>query len=196
MHGTKLRKLNNTLSVIIVILAGYILIWPLLPSIDLWWGKSVAKNDGLVYVSETASDSQNDGAKPIPADNRLIIPSILLDTAINEGKTTAALKTGSWRRPATGTPASGGNTVIVGHRFTYDGQSYFYNLDKVSIGDTIIVYWQGKEYDYRVSEIAVVPPETISVEAPTPESRLTLYTCTPLWSAKDRLVIIAYPEEG
>jgi sortase (surface protein transpeptidase) len=29
------------------------------------------------------------------------------------------------------------------------------------------------------------------VEAPTDEHILTLYTCTPLWSAKDRLVIKA-----
>ena len=83
--------------------------------------------------------------------------------------------------------------MLVGHRFTYDGPATFYSLDKVSIGDNIVVYWSSREYDYRVESIKVVPPTAIEVEAPTKDAQLTIYTCTPLWSAKNRLVIVSKP---
>jgi sortase A len=83
---------------------------------------------------------------------------------------------------------------LVGHRFTYAGAAVFYNLDKVKSGDQIIVYWHGKAYEYKVFNISQVSPNKASVEAPTNESILTLYTCTPLLTAKDRLVIQAVLE--
>jgi sortase (surface protein transpeptidase) len=34
-----------------------------------------------------------------------------------------------------------------------------------------------------------------SIEVPTTDTRLTLYTCTPLWNPQNRLVVIATPKE-
>ena len=53
------------------------------------------------------------------------------------------------------------------------------------------MYWQGAEYNYAVTAIKVVQATALEVEAPTDEDIVTIYTCTPLWSAKDRLVVIA-----
>ena len=98
--------------------------------------------------------------------------------------------------PHTSTPDKGGNTVLVGHRFTYKNpEGVFYHLDKVQLGDAITLHWQGNAYDYEVAEIKVVPANEISVEDNTAEPQLTIYTCTPLWSVKNRLVIIAKPLE-
>jgi sortase A len=59
-----------------------------------------------------------------------------------------------------------------------------------------LLHWEGKPYRYMVKNILVVSPSQINIEEPTGENILTLYTCTPLWSAKDRLVIQAVQEEG
>ena len=129
-------------------------------------------------------------------ENRLVIPSIYLDTKINEGSTYDALLSGAWRRPATSTPELGGNTVLAGHRFTYQGASIFYNLDKVRIGDEIGVTYNGKLYKYKVREVVITTPSNTDIEAPKNETILTLYTCTPLWTTEKRLVIIAEMDDG
>jgi sortase A len=49
---------------------------------------------------------------------------------------------------------------------------------------------------YKVAEIKTVASTAGEVEAPTDTDQLTLYTCTPLWSAKERLVIVAKPIGG
>lgn len=102
---------------------------------------------------------------------------------------------GVWRLPYTSTPDKGGNTVLVGHRFTYtEPQGVFYFLDKIRVGDAITVYWQGKPYEYVVMSTSVVPPTDLAVEAQTTTPRLTLYTCTPLWTAQNRLIVVAEPK--
>ena len=87
--------------------------------------------------------------------------------------------------------------VIVGHRFTYSPsvKDSFYSLDKVALGDDLIVYWKGVRYHYIVNEIKIVDPSAIEIEAATDDNRLTLYTCTPLWSSSHRLVIIGHLQE-
>lgn len=184
-----LRKINNVLSLIVVALAIYILVWPLLPEIR-WRLGHVSKQS-----SPTQLAAQVNALKPksIPTDNTLVIPRIDASLLIYEGQNNTVLEKGAWRRPKTSTPESGGNTVIVGHRFNYSATGTFYYLDKVQVGDPILLYWQGKEYKYRVSSSSVVPATQTSVEDNTKESQLTLYTCTPVWSFKDRLVVIAKP---
>ena len=189
--SVRLRQINNVLSAIVVLLAVYILIWPFMPWIR--WRVS--------HLPHQPSPSQLTGQvkdgrvlpKNVPTKNTVVIPRIDLTVQVNEGKDLSALNTGAWHRPQTSSPEKGGNTVIVGHRFTYSGQSYFYNLDKVQLKDPIVVYWDKKQYTYEVSEIKVVGADQISVEAPTKQTQLTLYTCTPLWNPKDRLVLVAKP---
>jgi sortase A len=124
--------------------------------------------------------------------DRLIIPSMFLDSPINEGATQATLSRGLWHLPFSSAPQQGGNTVIVGHRFTYTNpEGVFYNLDKVRVGDEIGVFWQGKRYLYVVTKTEVVSPNDVAIQAPSSQAELTLYTCTPLWLPKNRLVVVA-----
>lgn len=188
-----LAQVNLLLVVLIVSINGYILLSPLLPQLELWMrqrrSSSVA---GLPYKTQLSSDNK-DERNPVPKDNRLVIPTIALDEHVYVGTDPHLVNRGVWARPQTSIPPEGSNTVLVGHRFTYDGPASFYSLDKLTVGDSIVLYWQGKEYDYRVSLKEVVPPTAVNIEHPTKQPQLTLYTCTPIWSAKDRLVIIAKP---
>jgi len=128
-----------------------------------------------------------------PPDNRLVIPKIGVNIPIVEGQESdSALWKGAWRIPNSSTPKVGGNTVLSAHRFRYRPPSNLtlYLLDKVKRGDTMIVYWQGKEYDYRVSETKIVPRENTDIAEPTLEDQLTVFTCHPLFSTKERLVVV------
>lgn len=188
----KHRRFNDVLSIITAAIAVYILISPLLPNIALWLQQKTDKNDGYVYRTNLVQDnSPPKDLKPIPKENRLVIPSIQLDEEIHDGKYANTLNKGLWRRPHTSTPDQGGNTVVVGHRFTYSKPGTFFHLDKVKEGDRFSLYWQGKEYIYQVDNVEVVSPLALEIEKPTEQPMLTLYTCTPVWSAKQRLVIQA-----
>lgn len=132
------------------------------------------------------------GSKPTPAENRIVIPSIGVDMEIFDGPDERTLdKGGIWRIPNTSTPDKGGNTVVSGHRWRYlpPSNSTLYLLDKVKDGEPVIVYWQGKEYDYRISGREVVDPTRVEILNNTAEPRLTIFTCTPLYSTKQRLVL-------
>ena len=184
-----LRRFNNFLSVIVIALGIYITVTPILPELQFLFKKKT----GHISSELNYSDKNEPGKKPIPKDNRLVIPQIGLDANVFEGKYADTLKKGMWRRPKTSTPDQGGNTVIVGHRFTYKDPAIFYHLDKLKMDDTFALYWQGKEYLYKVSEIKIVEPHQIEVEDQTTDPTLTLYTCTPLWTSKQRLVVVAHP---
>lgn len=189
MKAFNLRNLNILLGVIIVMLATYIIIWPFLPNFS-WWIKHSAPVISKPVITKVSAEDE------IPKDNTLVIPKLAMREIVHEGQDISALRKGVWRIPSSSTPDNGGNTILAGHRFTYDGQAVFYNLDKVSAGDNITVYWQGKRYDYKVKMINEVPPTDENLIAPTNDPTLTIYTCTPLWSAKNRLVITAELTEG
>lgn len=138
--------------------------------------------------------------KSIPEINTLVIPTIGVDVKIIEGSGDWALNDGSWHRPGTGDPVNGGNFVLTGHRFGFSWmptdikkKSTFYNLDKVEVGDVIIVYWDQKEYDYEVEKIFSAAPDEVSIENPTTEPQLLVYTCSLLGRNSDRLVLLAKP---
>lgn len=187
VHHLTLKRFNDGLGIVILLLAAYIFFLPFVPQLG-WWAKH-----SLPLVSKPVTLSVPVHKLPIPKDNRLVIPALDLDVPIVEGQTEAALnKGGVWLRPNGSTPDKGGNTVMAGHRFSYTApRGPFYFLDKVKPGDQIVVYWHGKAYIYEAESRAEVPPTDGAVEAATPDSRLTLYTCTPLWSLKDRLVVVA-----
>lgn len=178
-----LRRVNNVLSFVAVGLCLYVLLAPLMPEAELR-----VKDTPPLAAKEVPPEA-------IPAENTLVIPGIKLQETIHEGPKWV-LNKGVWRVPKTSWPGGDGNMVLSGHRFTYGGPAVFYHLDKVSRGDTIIIYWDQKKHVYQVSDIRVVPPSATEVVKQTEEPLLTIYTCTPLLTAKNRLVIQAKPVEN
>jgi sortase A len=149
---------------------------------------------------EVAVKEAKDFKNTLPASeydvspNRLIISKIGVNAPIVESKNADyGLSRGAWRVPETSTPDKGGNTVITGHRFKYlpPNNLTFYLLDKMEPQDIITVLWQDKEYFYRVSQKKIISPDQTQILNATKEPVLTLYTCDPVYSQKNRLVVVA-----
>lgn len=191
---SRLKRINFWLSMVVVVLALYVIAYPFWPALTYTWNDKTNHRPPLVVANESRPASDRSITVPeesIPVDNVLVIPRINLQEVIYDGLGVGVLEKGLWHRPASSNPGEGGNTVIAGHRFTYRGAAVFYHLDKVEVGDKVIVYWGGKKYQYEVVRSYVVTPSDPTVEAATDTPRLTLYTCTPLWTSKNRLVIQA-----
>ncbi len=187
---SRLRKINNLLSIVAIALGLYIAGEPFLPQIlYLIRDRSPA---AIAPYGSLAGQNGNNDPQPIPDENRLVIPSISLNQPVKEGDNIWVIHDGgTWRLPQASTPDKKSNTVIVGHRYYASESSTFYNLDKVKTGEEMAVYWDKKEYIYRVREIKVVPPTAVEVEAPSDKPILTLYTCHPIWTSRNRLVVIS-----
>lgn len=206
MHERTWRKLNIGLLLAIILVNLYTILLPTLPALRYWWeaGRAKASVTASVqqYIKQTAqtAPATTDPSKTDTSGNRLIIPRMLMDTKIVEGPMNnpyGNLKKGAWRLPFSSTPDKEGNTVIAGHRFTYtESRSVFYYLDKLQIGDEIGIRWDGVLHTYKVVSSTVVPPTDTDIQGSTADNRLTLYTCTPVWNPKNRLVVVAKPVEG
>ena len=120
------------------------------------------------------------------------IPTIGVTKYVVAGVQTADLKKGPGHYPETPFPGELGNASIAGHRTTY-GEP-FRHLDDLSIGDPIIITdLMGRKFTYLVSNQQVVEATDSWVVATTDPTKaiLTLTTCHPEFSAKQRLIISA-----
>jgi LPXTG-site transpeptidase (sortase) family protein len=185
-------KIRQVLSVVALGLSGFLICAPFFPQVQYYADEAV---ENTVKDNKTLSQIIPPKAqKKDPENNTLRIKKIDVESGIIEGNTEEALLQGMWLRPNGSNPEKGGNTIITGHRFLYtSGQNTLYHLDKLTIGDEISVFWNTKEFKYSVAETKIVPPTATEIENPTQETQLTIYTCTPVWTATDRLVIIAKP---
>ncbi|HUR49947.1 MAG TPA: class E sortase [Acidimicrobiales bacterium] len=128
-------------------------------------------------------------AVPGGAVGLIEIPKIGLDKAIVEGVGVAELKQGPGHYPRTPMPGQPGNAAIAGHRTTYGAP--FNRLDELVAGDIILVTTAQGEFRYEVESAAVVNPKQSEVLDNTADSRLTLTTCHPEFSAAQRLILTA-----
>ena len=122
----------------------------------------------------------------------LRIPVIDSENPVREGVSKGVLADSLGHEPETAYIGEQGNCVIAGHR-NYTFGKFFNRLDEVAVGDYIYVDTRKSSYTYVVSEIKVVEPTDASVLEDTQDEQLTLYTCTPIYIASHRLVIIAKP---
>ncbi len=119
----------------------------------------------------------------------IAIPRIDLSMVIVEGIGTAQLEQGPGHYPGTPLPGEGGNVAIAGHRTTY--LHPFYDLNELVPGDSIMLTTLQGFFLYHVISSESVSPSDVSVVAPTSSPQLTLTTCTPRYSASQRLVVHA-----
>jgi sortase A len=121
---------------------------------------------------------------------RIVIPAIKVDTVVVEGTGASALRAGAGHYPNTPLPGEEGNVAIAGHRTTYGKP--FANLDRLNPGDEIVLETPIGRHVYRVSRPPFVVSNTdFSVIDQTPGHHLTLTTCHPKGSARQRLVVKA-----
>ena len=115
------------------------------------------------------------------------IPKISVSMVVVEGTDADQLRSGPGHYPGTPLPGEAGNVAIAGHRTTY--LHPFYGLDALVPGDAINITTVQGLFVYHVVSSRVVDPTDVAVVAPTPTPLLTLTTCNPRYSARQRLVV-------
>lgn len=187
----RLKQINKILLAAIILINAYVIAMPLYPIMVFWWQKH----------HEHRPQQLAQLVKSLPArptnrpDEELIIPSIALDEKIVEGKSIYTVDKGVWHWPKGASPGQTGNTVLIGHRWTYKGPAVFAHMDLVKAGDNITLVWHGQKLSYTVSQTKLVNPNDTSIIQPTKDKRITIYTCAPMWSTKYRLAVIGQEDQ-
>lgn len=118
----------------------------------------------------------------------LRIESVGLEVPIYAGSGDMQLQQGVGQMIGTGGFGEIGNAVLAGHRRTF-----FRDLDKLEPGDEIIIETEQGFLRYQVYKLHIVEPSNLSVlNRNRRYSLLTLITCHPLYTSKQRLVVHAY----
>ena len=157
-----------------------------------------------LIMSQTINPKNNSTSQLISktkdkiTENRLYIPKIDINLPYASGGAETMEHGAWWRKPENGNPKDGGNFVLSAHRFIMGltprqtlRKSPFYNIDKLTVGDEMVIDYNGARYIYVISEKRSVKPEAIEIEQRTDQPQLTLYSCT-LGGANDgRDVLIA-----
>jgi sortase A len=132
---------------------------------------------------------------PDPAEGSVVahlqIPAIGVDQYVVEGTAEGDLAKGPGHYVGTSLPGQAGNVAIAGHRTTYGAP--FNRLNELTINDRItLTTLSGEALTYTVSQPPdAVSPGEVSVLNTVSDNRLTLTTCTPKFSATQRLVVVA-----
>jgi sortase A len=148
----------------------------------------------LEPVDDDTPTSTTVPVRPVPGDAVALIqiPEIGVEKAVVEGVTVGDLKKGPGHYPKTPMPGQTGNAAIAGHRTTYGAP--FGDLAELDPGDAIYVTTRQGRFLYRVEESKVVKPTQMEVLDPTFGATLTLTTCHPRYSARERLIVTAFLE--
>jgi sortase A len=130
-----------------------------------------------------------DRAEAGDALGRIHIPKLGVNFVFVAGAGSKSLKRGPGHYDSTVLPGQQGTVGLAGHRTTY--LAPFRKLDRLRRGDEIAITMPYGRFSYAVTKSLVVAPSGIAVLRQTREDRLVLTTCTPLFSAAKRLVIVA-----
>ncbi len=177
----------------------------------LWWNAEVndrtarsqtvaAQEVKQAILSEVQNAPRGSSDKPkatsAKPQSRVIgvleIPKLGLQRVIAEGITNKTLNdpnSGVGHYPGTALPGEKGNFAITGHRNGNGGT--FFDLDKVGKGDLVRVITPEGIWKYRVTKTEVVEPENNEALLNLPfSSTITITTCHPKWSDKQRLLVV------
>ncbi len=130
----------------------------------------------------------------------MVIPKIGVDVSVTEvGLQGREYIVPGWdvgHHQDSANPGEIGNAVMNGHLETINAGRVFARLKQLAVGDAIYTYTATHRLSWAVRETYAVPNTENAFLGPTPEPRLTLYTCHGTYSpiARDyshRLVVVA-----
>ena len=162
----------------------------------------VAKISEKTYQTPAPTATVPESA-PVDSAPKIIInsigvkaPVIYDQRTVDEGAFQYALRSGVVHYPNTALPGKPGNVVIFGHSSGQvwapgDYKFIFTHLEKLKDDDRIYIEYEGVRYIYSITGSKVVPPTQMSVLNPTADNTLTLITCTPVGTSKNRLIVTA-----
>ena len=164
----------------------------------------------MAYVSPgNAPASGIDAIDPtvtqtVSAEPRLIIPKlnvdvpVMFDVPLSGVMDAMADGVAHYRiAGASAYPGEIGNFVITGHSAgdVYSSNQYKYifsGLERLEDGDLIYVNYKSVRYTYRVIRKQIIDPSNVAaLVMDTDKPLLTLVTCTPLGTSRNRLLVTA-----
>ena len=148
-------------------------------------GTASAKNDA------TRNDSPPTRPRPDATKRigNISIPKLGVTQTIYSGVTNSVFDLGVGYWPGTALPGQNGNMVLGGHRTA--GARPFYDIQKLRIGDPIVVTRGNRTYTYVVNGSKIVRPTATWILNQTESSTLTLFSCHPRGSVRQRYVVTA-----
>ncbi len=164
----------------------------IVPTRDKILGVTTLNTTGQSIEESLGEDTILDRKILEELNTKISINSIEVEGDIYEGLESTTMNKGFWHFPTSNLPGQKGNIVIIGHRYAKlpPNKDTFFNLDKVKVGDRIEVKQSDTVYTYIVTDSRVVEKNDISVLQDYSDYRITLITCSPLWTSKQRLVIV------
>lgn len=156
----------------------------------------------------------------IPTDFRIVVPRIQVNAPIvNSADSDEYYKNQDWGNleqsiqdslrqgivhyPYTADPGEPGNVFLTGHSsyYSYDPGRYksiFALLDKLFIGDQVVVYKNGEKFIYTVYDSFTVTPDEVDVlDQDYTRFDMTLMSCWPVGTTQKRWIVKLhqiYPE--
>ncbi len=155
-------------------------------------------------VSFSSLDAGGEIIKPVDTNFGIVIEKINANAKVvsdvdpgNDKAYLAALSQGVAHAKGSTYPGQPGNVYLFSHstdapwnvaRFN----AIFYLLRELGPGDRVVMFYQGRRYDYIVFDKNIVPPSDISfLTNRYNEPVLTLQTCDPPGTTLNRLIIRA-----
>jgi len=131
-------------------------------------------------------ESRTTSGEPL---GELRIPRLDARVVVVQGTAAGSLRRGPGHYHGTALPGQPGTVGIAGHRTTYGAP--FRHLDALRRGDPITITMPYGRFTYRVEGTRIVTPQDVSALQAIGRQRLVLTACHPLYSAAQRLVVIA-----
>jgi sortase A len=153
---------------------------------------STSTTSSTTTVPATLPDPESPPADPRAAEaltqvGTIEIPKIGVSKTMYEGITLTTLDHGPGHWPGTAMPGQIGNVVIAGHRVSHDKP--FRNIDKLAVGDDVIMTTADGRFDYKVTGTEIVNPDALWIVDQTPDYTATLFACHPPGSTRQRIVV-------
>jgi sortase A len=143
-----------------------------------------------VVVEETVVERTLEDAPAAGTGFALMrVPKVALEAVVFEGVDTETLQKGPGHIPNTPLPGQPGNSVLSGHRTTYGRP--FHDFDLLAAGDRVEIETKIGTHVYEVRDVFIVAPTDVWVTEPRSGAWLTMTTCNPKYSARERLIVIA-----
>lgn len=151
-----------------------------------------ATGEEITDTTDSAVSPGKPPEKPEQVIGMIRIPAIDSELLVVEGTSSRQLRWGAGHLTGSVYPGELGNCVLAAHR-DYTFGTYFSRLDELKEGDAVEIDYMGFTHSYRVTGSMVTTPDDLSALMPTENPLLTLITCHPRGSGKERLIVTAEP---
>ena len=190
---TNKQSIKKIIGLTLIALGLGLLLSSIALNLKQYYSKKKTVKEFKEYIESGDAFLDTEGNEAVTGDMLYILrsPSIDSENPVREGTERDVLSDSLGHESGTAFAGEEGNCVIAGHR-NYNFGKYFNRLDEVEIDDLIYLDSATETYTYVVTDIQVVDPTDVEILEPIEgKETLTLYTCTPIYIATQRLVIIA-----